>query len=118
MAVQASDIAAPGVANVDLLGPVPAAGLTGSLPLTIEAQAASPGATLLAVASGGDVGLSWAASAGATSYAVRRCDATLGPCAPATIATPVANSHQDGVLADGISYWYLIDAVNSCGAVP
>ncbi len=118
MAVQAADIAAPGVANVDLLGPVPAGGLTGSLPLTVEGPAGSPGATLLASPAGGDVSLSWAAASGATSYAVRRCNANLGPCAPATIATPVANSYQDGVLADGNSYWYLIDSVNSCGAVP
>jgi hypothetical protein len=118
MTVEAADITAPGVASVDLLGAAPAAGLTGSLPLTIEAQAASPGATLLASSGGSDVSLSWAASPGATSYTVRRCDATFGPCAPATIATPAANSFQDGVLADGISYWYLIEAVNSCGAVP
>jgi hypothetical protein len=118
MAVQAADIAAPGVATVDLLGAAPAGGLTGGLPLTIEAQAASPGATLLASAGGGNVNLSWDACPRATTYAVRRCDATLGPCTPATIATPALNAYQDGVLGDGSSYWYLIDAVNSCGAVP
>jgi hypothetical protein len=118
MAVQAADIAAPGVASVDLLGAAPAGGLTGSLPLTLEAQAASPGATLRASPGGGSVDLSWDATTGATSYAVRRCDATLGPCTPATIAAPALNAYQDGVLADGNSYWYLIDAVNSCGAVP
>ena len=118
MAVQAGDIAAPGVATVDLLGAVPAAGLTGGLPLTIEAPAASPGASLLTFAGGGNVSLSWTAASGATSYAVRRCNATFGHCAPTTIASPIANSYQDGVLADGIDYWYLIDSVNSCGAVP
>jgi hypothetical protein len=118
MAVQAADIAAPGVAIVDLLGAAPAGGLTGTLPLTLEAPAASPGATLLASPGGGNVNLSWDASSGATSYAVRRCDATLGSCTPVTIATPALNAYPDGVLADGNSYWYLIDAVNSCGAVP
>jgi len=119
MAVQAADIATPGTKSIDVLGALPAGGLTGSLPLTVLPLAASPGSSLLASPNAGiNVGLSWSASIGATSYAVRRCNATAGPCAPVTIATPATNSYADGVLLDGNNYWYAIDAVNSCGAVP
>jgi hypothetical protein len=118
-AFQAADIALPGVATIDLLGAAPAGGLTGSLPFTIQAGPASPGASLLLTKNLSDVDLSWAASSGATSYAVHRCDATLGPCSPApVIASPVANSYADPVLADGSSYWYTVDAVNVCGTAP
>jgi hypothetical protein len=92
--------------------------LTASHPLTIEAgPAASPGATLLVSPSGGNVSLNWAASADATSYRVRRCDVTGGACLGfVSYATPPTNSFLDPVLADGNSYWYIADAVNSCGA--
>jgi len=120
--VPAADVAAPGVAAIDLLGGLPAGGLTGSVPLTIEPPPESPGATLAAARvdspTEGYIGLSWSASAGATGYRVRRCDATAGPCAPTTLATPAANTFQDLDLLDGNSYWYTIDAVNSCGPVP
>jgi hypothetical protein len=119
MAVPAADIATPGTKNIDVLGALPAGGLTGSLPLTVLPLAASPGSSLLASPNAGtDVGLSWSASSNATSYAVRRCNATAGPCAPVTIATPATNAYADGVLLDANNYWYAIDAVNSCGAVP
>jgi hypothetical protein len=117
-AVQAADIAAPGVATIDLLGAAPAGGLTGTLPFTIQAGPASPGESLRVDKSGSDVGLSWAVTLGATSYAVRRCNATLGPCSPTSIASPATNSYPDPVLADGNDYWYAVDAVNACGTVP
>jgi len=117
MNLQPGDIASAGVANVDLLGPLPALGLTGSLPLTIEAgPAASPGATLLASPSAGNVNLTWGAATGATSYRIRRCTAIPGPCNFAPYATSATTDFQDPVLADSNSYWYIVDAVNSCGA--
>jgi hypothetical protein len=118
MAVQAADIAAPGAKDVDLLGAAPAGGLTSSLPLTIELPPASPGNTLR-VDKSANVDLSWSSTAAATRYAVHRCDATSGPCSPAPIiASPPTNAFSDAVLADGFNYWYTVDAVNSCGAVP
>ena len=119
MALPPADLAAPGIANIDLLGAMPAGGLTGALPLAIEGAAASPGDSLRASKGGADVALEWAVSPGATSYAVYRCNATLGPCTPApVIASPAASSYADSVLVDGNDYWYTVDAVNSCGAVP
>ena len=117
-ALSAADIAAPGVATVELLGAAPAGVVTGSLPLTLLPGPASPGSTLTGARSGSDVALAWAAAAGATSYAVRRCDATLGPCAPTSIASPVTNAYADPVLLDPNNYWYAVDAVNACGTVP
>jgi hypothetical protein len=118
MAVRAADIVQPGVASIDLLGAAPAGGLTAGLPFTIEAGPTSPGDSLLLGKSGSDVALSWAASLGATSYSLRRCNATTGPCSPAPIASPVTNAYADPVLTDGIDYWYKVDAVNACGTVP
>jgi hypothetical protein len=117
-AVQAADIALPGVATIDLVGAAPAGVLSGSLPLTIEPKPASPGPSLTVSKSGSDVGLTWALSADATGYAVRRCDAGLGPCVPAPIASPATNTYADPVLSDGNVYWYAVDAVNPCGTVP
>ena len=118
MALQASDLAAPATVDIDLLGAAPAGGLTSSLPLTIESPAASPGDSLR-VDKSVNVDLNWSATLGATSYAVRRCDATAGPCSPLpVIASPVTNAYSDAVLNDGIDYWYAIESVNSCGAVP
>jgi hypothetical protein len=118
MTVDAADIAAPGVATIDFIGAVPAGGLSGSLPLTIDGPAESPGATLVAARSGDDVRLDWAAAGGASSYNVRRCNSTAGPCSPETIATPSANTQLDPIATDPDSYWYLVEAVNSCGATP
>jgi len=118
MALQPADLAVPGAATVNLLGALPAGGLTGSLPLTVESGAASPG-TSLSLSKSTSVDLSWSASLGATSYAVHRCNATASPCSPVpVIASPVANSFADPVLLDGNNYWYTVDSVNSCGSVP
>ncbi len=117
MAVQAADVATPRAASVDLLGAAPAGGLTSSGPLVIEVPAGSPGNSLRVSKGAGTVQLDWSASAGAGSYNVKRCTAS-GPCVPTTIASPVTNAYQDGSLEDGNGYWYLIDSVNSCGAVP
>jgi cellulose 1,4-beta-cellobiosidase len=108
----------PGIVSIDLFGALPAGGLSGSLPLSIESPAATPGSSLLANPNGGSVALSWAASTGATSYRIKRCTSTSGPCVPAQIATSPSSSYQDGVRLDGNSYWYLVDALNSCGPTP
>ena len=110
-------MASQGSVNVDLLNASPAAGLSGAVALPIESPAASPGASLLVSKGGGNIALAWNASAGATRYNVKRCTAA-GPCTPAPIATPATNAYSEPTEHDGHSYWYLIEAVNSCGAVP
>jgi hypothetical protein len=118
MAVAAADLTVPGTVSIDLFGALPAGGLSGSLPLAIESPAATLGSSLVANPNGSNVALGWAASAGATSYRIRRCTSSAGPCVPAPIAASPTNSYQDGVRLDGDSYWYLVDAMNSCGPTP
>jgi hypothetical protein len=115
--IPASDIASPGIALIDYLGAPPAGGLTGAMPVGVEPPAESTGSSLRVAKGGGNVALTWSHAMNASSYNVRRCLATTH-CTPATIATPIAQSYADPVLGDGASYWYLIDSVNSCGAVP
>ncbi|MDQ3259012.1 MAG: fibronectin type III domain-containing protein, partial [Acidobacteriota bacterium] len=60
------------------------------------------------------VTLSWAASAGATTYNVKRSSASGGP--HATIATGVTTtSYSNTGLANGTTYYYVVSAVNANG---
>ncbi|MFC2172491.1 glycoside hydrolase family 9 protein [Acidobacteriota bacterium] len=84
--------------------------------LTVQTMPGSPGNTLRAVRSGGDINLSWAATGGATSYEVWRCDATAGPCTPvlwAIVDVPAFNETAPAGL-----FWYRVVAVNDCGQTP
>jgi hypothetical protein len=77
----------------------------------ISAQAVPTG--LAAAANASQVVLNWTASPGATSYNVKR-STTSGDPYPVTIALPVAASHVDSGLADGI-YHYVVSAVGPGG---
>jgi fibronectin type 3 domain-containing protein len=69
---------------------------------------------LTASPSNASVTLSWAASAGATSYNVKRSSASGGP--HATIATGVTTtSYINTGLANGTTYYYVVSAVNANG---
>ncbi|MEW9699759.1 cellulase family glycosylhydrolase [Paenibacillus sp. SI8] len=71
-------------------------------------------AGLSAVASSGQVALSWASSNGATSYKVKRATASGGPYA--TIASGLsATSYTDTGLTNGTTYYYAVSSVNSVG---
>ncbi len=60
------------------------------------------------------VDFNWAAVTGATAYNVKRCAA---PCTPAiSVATPAINSYSEPL--DTASYFYAVEAANSCGATP
>jgi len=66
-------------------------------------------------ASAGDkqVGLSWNASTGATSYHVKRSMTTGGPYTQ--VAAPTTNSYSDTGLTNGTTYYYVVSAVNAGG---
>jgi hypothetical protein len=68
---------------------------------------------LTASAGNQQVTLSWTASAGATSYHVKRATATGGPYTQ--IATPSAPSYIDIALTNSTKYFYVVSAVNSVG---
>ncbi len=77
------------------------------------AAPASPGG--LAASSGsGQVGLAWAASAGATAYAVERSATYSGTYA--IIATNLTNpAYTDASLTNGSTYYYVVSAFNPAG---
>jgi fibronectin type 3 domain-containing protein len=60
------------------------------------------------------IGLSWPAVFGATSYNLQRSTINGGPFT--TIATPAGTSYADTGLVNGTTYYYVLSAVNSHGA--
>lgn len=85
----------PEVAAKPVAAPAPPSGLT-----------AQPG--------NGHVALNWTASAGATSYNIKRATTTDGLYT--TIATPVLDvSYTDQNVTNGLTYYYAITALNAGG---
>jgi fibronectin type 3 domain-containing protein len=68
---------------------------------------------LMAVSGNGQVGLSWLASSGATSYNVKRSTSNGGPYSQ--LANPTTNSYTDTAVLNGDTYYYVVSAVNSAG---
>src|SRR5579864_7507975 len=68
---------------------------------------------LMANAGNGQVGLSWSASSGATSYNVKRSTTSGGPYT--TIASPTTTSYTDTGVTNGTTYFYVVSAVNTAG---
>jgi hypothetical protein len=68
---------------------------------------------LVATAGNGQVGLSWNASSGATSYNVKRSTTSGGPYT--TIASPTSTSYTDTGVTNGTTYYYVVSAVNTAG---
>ena len=60
-----------------------------------------------------EVGLTWNASTGATSYDVKRATASGGPFT--TVATPTSASDIQTGLTNGTTYYFEVSAVNSVG---
>ena len=71
----------------------------------------TPGIT--ATPGNGQVTLGWTASAGATSYNVKRATVSGGPYA--VVGTPSSNSYPDIGLTNGTTYYYVVSAVNGGG---
>jgi fibronectin type 3 domain-containing protein/sugar lactone lactonase YvrE len=91
----------------------------GRLVATEEGTAAVPAAPtgLIATAGNAQVSLSWTASADATSYNIKRSTTSGGPYT--TIATGLtAASYPDSGLTNGITYYYVVSAVNAAGEGP
>jgi len=79
------------------------------------APATAPAAPtgLQATAGNAQVSLSWAASAGATSYHVKRSTTNGGPYTQ--IANPAGTTFADTGLTNGATYYYVVSALNSAG---
>jgi fibronectin type 3 domain-containing protein len=70
-------------------------------------------ANLQATAGNAQVALTWSASAGATSYNVKRSTTNGGPYTQ--ISSPSTNSFTDTGLTNATTYYYVVSAVNSAG---
>jgi fibronectin type 3 domain-containing protein len=71
-------------------------------------------ANLVATAGNNSVGLTWSASAGATSYTVKRASIPGGPYTPLT-PSPTGTSFTDSTAANGTAYFYVVTASNAGG---
>jgi fibronectin type 3 domain-containing protein len=80
---------------------------------TAPAQAPATPTGLMATPANAQVSLTWAASATATSYNVKRSTTTGGPYTK--ISSPTATNFTDTNLANGTTYFYVVSAVNATG---
>ncbi len=82
---------------------------------TPTAAATAPVPPLNLTATGGNqqVSLAWTASAGATSYNVKRAPSNGGPYT--TVASPAGTSYTDTTVTNGTPYYYVVTAVNAAG---
>jgi fibronectin type 3 domain-containing protein len=78
---------------------------------TAPAQAPATPTGLMATPANAQVSLTWAASATATSYNVKRSTTTGGPYTK--ISSPTATNFTDTNLANGTTYFYVVSAVNA-----
>jgi hypothetical protein len=77
--------------------------------------ASAPGAPTALVATAGNqqVGLTWTASSGSTSYHVKRATSSGGPYTQ--VGSPMSTSYTDTGLTNGTRYFYVVSALNSTG---
>ncbi len=68
---------------------------------------------LMATAGNAQVSLTWTASAGATSYHVKRSTTSGGPYTQ--VAAPTTTSDADTGLTNGTTYYYVVSALNAAG---
>ncbi len=82
---------------------------------TPTAAPTAPVPPLNLTATGGNqqVSLAWTASAGATSYNVKRAATNGGPYT--TVASPAGTSYTDTTVTNGTPYYYVVTAVNAAG---
>lgn len=93
-----------------------AGGASAPSPEALATPQAAPPPTpggLTAAPCSGSVALSWNASAGAASYRVKRAATSGGPYA--VIASPTSTSFTDGSVTNGVTYFYVVSAVNGSG---
>ena len=68
---------------------------------------------LSATAGNAQVGLTWSASSGASSYNVKRATVSGGPYT--TVASSTTTSYTNTGLTNGTTYYYVVTAVNTAG---
>ncbi|MES2659619.1 MAG: Ig-like domain-containing protein [Verrucomicrobiota bacterium] len=78
-----------------------------------QLYAAEPTALTATLDSSLRINLSWIGSYGATGYSVKRSTTPGGPYT--SVATVTGTSYTDGGLTHGVTYYYVVTAVNSNG---
>ncbi|MEJ0099039.1 MAG: fibronectin type III domain-containing protein [Pseudomonadota bacterium] len=68
---------------------------------------------VLATAGNAQIGLTWSASSGATSYSIKRSGTSGGPYTQ--VARSATASYTDTALTNGTTYYYVVSALNSAG---
>ncbi|HTQ62229.1 MAG TPA: glycoside hydrolase family 44 protein [Candidatus Solibacter sp.] len=68
---------------------------------------------LQATSGNAQIGFTWNASTGATSYHLKRATTTGGPYAQ--VAAPTSTSYTDTGLTNGTTYYYVVSALNAAG---
>jgi Glycoside hydrolase family 44 len=68
---------------------------------------------LVAIAGNQQIGLTWTASSGATSYHVKRAAVSGGPYTQ--VGSPAVTNYIDTGLTNGTNYFYVVSAVNASG---
>jgi fibronectin type 3 domain-containing protein len=81
-------------------------------PMASVTPPAAP-AGLMAAPGNAQVRLNWMASAGATSYHVKRGTTTVGPYTQ--VAAPITTTFTDTGLTNGATYYYVVSALNTAG---
>jgi fibronectin type 3 domain-containing protein len=83
---------------------------------TPSAPAIAPATPTSLQATGGNaqISLTWNASAGATSYNVKRSTTSGGPFTT-TLASPTVTNYVDTTVTNGTAYFYVVSAVNATG---
>ena len=79
----------------------------------VVATPAAP-SNLAATPGNAQVALGWTASAGATSYNVKRSTTNGGPYSTA-VASPTLTTYTDTTVTNGTPYYYVVTAVNTAG---
>lgn len=116
-----SEVMAMPVASVPSVTPTPTPSPTptpvpGTPAATPVVSAPAAPTSPVASASDGQVALSWAASAGAVGYRVKRASTSGG--AYSQIAAPTGTTYTDTGRTNGTFYYYVITAVNNVGESP
>jgi fibronectin type 3 domain-containing protein len=109
-----SRLADVGVSNNAISTTVPSQSITLFVIPSGSISSAPQAPTGLAATAGNtQVTLTWNASGGATSYAVKRGTVSGGPYT--TISSPTATTYTDSGLTNGTTYYYVVSASNSLG---